>query len=450
MRRLPATARLLFALLPFVLPLAAEANIIHVPNDYPTIAFAVHFAAPGDTVLIACNTYYENLIYVDKPLIIVSESGDPACVTIDGSGTGRILVVQDTYDVAITGITFTHGLADVGAAVAVDSSDAMISDCVFTENVATLEGAGIRWREGTPTITDCTFTHNTAAYSGGGMVLNYNEGAVTGCYFMGNDAQWGGGACTDTDCDPTFTGCIWDLNSAELGGGLYVWDAPDGTIDACSFTYNSADVGGAALFEQTDIVFITDTYFGENTATYAGGALCFEASAARPSFCSFARNEATWGGAIAIEASSGTQLISNCTMVMNGAPTSRTTGGGIAVRDGSTVELIQSIIAFSESGEAVAVEPGSEVTLTTCDLHGNPGGDWVGDIASQLPLSFNMDVDPRLCGVHEDDWTLCSNSDCLPDNNDANLLVGRYGQGCGECTTPVSAVSWGVLKAMYR
>ena len=48
------------------------------------------------------------------------------------------------------------------------------------------------------------------------------------------------------------------------------------------------------------------------------------------------------------------------------------------------------------------------------------------------------------------DFTLCANSPCLPEYNGCNVLIGAYGEGCAECSSPVEDRSWGAIKAMYR
>ncbi len=53
---------------------AVEAQIIHVPEDYPTIQQGINAAASGDTILVAEGTYYENINFLGKkPLIVTSE-----------------------------------------------------------------------------------------------------------------------------------------------------------------------------------------------------------------------------------------------------------------------------------------------------------------------------------------------------------------------------------------
>ena len=52
-------------------------------GDAPTIRAGVDSAAVGDTLEIACGTYYEHHIVVKSGLVLRSETGQPECVTID-------------------------------------------------------------------------------------------------------------------------------------------------------------------------------------------------------------------------------------------------------------------------------------------------------------------------------------------------------------------------------
>jgi len=502
-------AMLVIALSVCCLAPPTSAAIIHVPGDQSTIQIGVWSAMPGDTVLVACGTYNEALIFFQvDDVTLRSETGVPSCVTIDGDGQNHVFVVFGAADVVIEGFTVTGGYADFGGGARIDSSDVTVRNCVFTGNSATIEGGGIWWRKGTPDIRECSFTGNDAGNSAGGLCLNYTDGEVSSCTFAGNEARWGGGmsvyhtstptingctfaendavgndayggglycwngtdatvtscsftgntseycgggACSDTDCEDSFRWCSFTGNSAEFGGGFYAWGNAGGMIDGCGFTHNTASSGAGALFEEVTNGALTDTYFGENEATTAGGGVTFEDCNFGPSSCMFVGNESSgYGGAVAVQESDGTQTVFGCTMVGNGLSTGRTSGAGVAVGDNADVDITQSIIAFSQSGEAVALVPGSTVTLTTCDLYENPGGDWVGVIASQLALRHNMDGDPNFCDIGDLNFDLCADSPCLPANNGAGLLVGRFGEGCDACGSPVEQTSWGSIKALYR
>jgi hypothetical protein len=104
----------------------------------------------------------------------------------------------------------------------------------------------------------------------------------------------------------------------------------------------------------------------------------------------------------------------------------------------------RSAIAFS-NGRVLECAGAAVVEVTHCVIFAHAGGDSLcGDYHD------NLFVDPLWCNLLNMDFEVCENSPCLPDNNPWGVHVGPYGQGCGDCTTPVEHGSWGTIKAMFR
>jgi hypothetical protein len=61
----------------------------------------------------------------------------------------------------------------------------------------------------------------------------------------------------------------------------------------------------------------------------------------------------------------------------------------------------------------------------------------------------NGSADPRFCNMDEGDLTLCANSPCL-DGSICPALIGAWGEGCEDCSSPVTPATWGTVKALYR
>jgi hypothetical protein len=98
------------------------AQIIHVPADQPTIQAGIDHASDGDTVLVAENTYYENIKFMGKAITLASEyilDANPDHIDntiIDGSQASNpdsaavVMFVngEDTTSI-INGFTITGG-----------------------------------------------------------------------------------------------------------------------------------------------------------------------------------------------------------------------------------------------------------------------------------------------------------------------------------------------------
>lgn len=121
-------------------------------------------------------------------------------------------------------------------------------------------------------------------------------------------------------------------------------------------------------------------------------------------------------------------------------------GGCVTLASTSSPTIENSILSFSVNSNAIYRYSENEVPTTTrCLIYGNDDGDDLVGVFSDI-----LNEDPRFFGMLSGDLTLCSNSPCLPDNNAWTVLMGAYGEDCGECDTPVEAASWGRIKGLYR
>jgi hypothetical protein len=143
-----------------VMAVAMQAQIIHVPGDYPTIQQGINAATSGsgDTVLVAEGTYYEQINFLGKKRLVVAsqfiEDGDTSHISktiIDGSqvtNTDSASVVyfitgEDTTSI-ICGFTIQGGKGtncwwDVyesigGAGIYITHSNATIRNNIIRNN----------------------------------------------------------------------------------------------------------------------------------------------------------------------------------------------------------------------------------------------------------------------------------------------------------------------------
>jgi hypothetical protein len=203
----------------------ACARTWHVPDEVPTIQAGMDSAAAGDTVLVACGTYYEHDIsWRTSGITLRSETGEPDCVTVDAQRLGRGFYVNTGMSsfARMEGFTVTGGsaAASYGGGMYWDRSDpnSQIANCIFTGNDA-YYGGGVAVRTCSPLITDCRFTGN-AAVKGGGAYVIYGSPSFHFCTLAGNSATGdGGGMHLDPISNPSVAYCTFYGNSAGSGQG---------------------------------------------------------------------------------------------------------------------------------------------------------------------------------------------------------------------------------------
>ena len=222
---------------------------------------------------------------VNKAVTLRSVNG-PLSTVIDGGAAFRCVYL--TTGASLAGFTLTNGAArgGSGGGVYCESTNAVVSNCVITDNSAetsdgggayggllhncrltrnvAASGGGAAWS----VLTDCTLAHNTAG-NGGGVF----RGTLHNCLLSGNS---GGGASESTLSNCTLAGnsvlggaassilnnCALTGNSADVSGG----GASDSTLNNCTLTGNSADVSGGGASGST----LTNCIVYFNTARRSG------------------------------------------------------------------------------------------------------------------------------------------------------------------------------------
>ncbi len=378
------------------IPIDAHAETFTVPGDYSTIAEAFAAARSGDRVEVAPGLYPETHLILPSGVVFVGTGTSPEQVIIDGQGRGRILLAESLDQATIiANISFINGHAAgyasyerSGGAIFCSNSSLRISNCIFTGNISDGHGGAIRCNGSAPLITGCVFVDNHANSGGGAIDFSFDSSPLLrGCEFRGNTAEWGGALSCRGTSSPTIVTSIFEGNEAVgtkgYGGAVF------------------ADFGSGPVFRQS-------TYTG-NTARYGGALACF---------------------------SNAETNLENCTITGNSA---QVLGGGLFIYD-ATPRITGSIIAFQE-GTGISVAGGAAPVIACSDIFGNTGGDWVGDIASQLGVDNNITADPLFCGDSDAGAlpiALMDNSPASSSDLDCGYM-GAWPIGCDAVGTTVSA-----------
>jgi predicted outer membrane repeat protein len=232
-----------------------------IDNPVNSIARGIDIADSGMKVHVACGTYYENDIDMKAGVLLVGETGDPDCVTIDAMEQGRIFkcVDMDTTT-AIRGFTITgaHPTGQVphstGGGAFCDNASPIFTECVFLDNTATY-GGGVHCVNGAaPIFRGCTFAENSAEYDGGGLAYStYASAEIVNCTFFGNYAGDGGGALyVGFACDIAIENSIIAFGR---GGGTVRCYIHDSTVNltCCDLFGNDGGDWEGCISDQIDV-----------------------------------------------------------------------------------------------------------------------------------------------------------------------------------------------------
>ena len=236
-------------------------SLINVPADQPTIQAGINVAQHGDTILVDTGTYYENINFNGKNIIVTSnfvyssdfedientiingsnsETSDTASCVIFCSGENSTAVLQGF---TITQGTGTHWVDPQfpdytwhsGGGVFIFQSSPTIKNNYIIDNhvdddsgVSGASGGGICFYGGNPFIVNNIIKNNSALY-GAGVVIDY-----AGCIFKNNivaentgGQDYGGGGfwIIGNGSSPIIieNNTIVNNESVSAGGAMYLW-----------------------------------------------------------------------------------------------------------------------------------------------------------------------------------------------------------------------------------
>jgi predicted outer membrane repeat protein len=227
------------------LPVMGLSAIIHVPADYPTIQQGIDAAADGDTVVVAPDTYFENINFNGKAITVTTSAG-PEITVINGNQVGTVVTFNtgEGPDSIIEGFTVTNGMASFGGGFMVYMTDPTIRNNVIADNHGTTYGGGMYCRGANPTVTANFFVDNVADDLGGGMMNYVSSPMIVNNVFARNEAFSGGAICCRYNSGAIVTNNTIHENSATSdGGGIFCTQSS--SVLACNTILwdNSALVG---------------------------------------------------------------------------------------------------------------------------------------------------------------------------------------------------------------
>jgi hypothetical protein len=255
-------------------------------GDYTTIQAAIDDANYLDTVIVEPGTYYENITFGGKNIIVTSTKPYDGSVVgeteIDGGGLGTVVTFSggETESCLLTGFSITGGNADKGGGIYCSGSSPTITHCRIYNNLSTNNygGGGIHCFNGNLTVTYCIIEGNTGGFGGGLCGEETGTALVGNCIIAGNWARGftfggltqqgsGGGAACFHGYILVLTNCTISSNWAYRppapsgsagGGGVCVYDLESAAIIKNSILWGNyasppKEIRGVASVSYSDV-----------------------------------------------------------------------------------------------------------------------------------------------------------------------------------------------------
>jgi len=218
-------------------------------GDHTNIQAAIDDAADGDTVLVHPGTYYENMSFNGKDIIVASRyltTADTSYLSqtiIDGQSSQSVVVFNsnETSAARLTGFTLRNGWSGstpdlIGGGVCVRNSSPSLDHLYFLSNDAQDRGAGIGLDESSSIISDCVFSHNFGNSSSAVELTGSNSDVtIEDCIIQENQTNAGGRNIHVHSGTLTLTRCQIVDNE---GRGLNMEQGATATVTNCLFANN--------------------------------------------------------------------------------------------------------------------------------------------------------------------------------------------------------------------
>jgi hypothetical protein len=244
----------------------SRANIITVPTDYGTLQTAIDSSADGDTVVALPGTYYENINFRGKKIML----------------TSLFYLSNDTTFISSTIINGSQPLqADTGSCVLIISGE---------DSTTVLQGFTITGGSGTKWLDE----HGAGTYrEGGGILIQYSSPVIRYNVIINNSATnttgvsgAGGGGLRIGDCNPKILNNVISYNQGRYGPGIvlnYTGCVIKNNLIAYNFGGQSYNGGGAVWANSNPLsgnpkIIENNTIFSNHATTGTGGILSMGSS----------------------------------------------------------------------------------------------------------------------------------------------------------------------------
>lgn len=243
---------------------------VSIPEDYSTIQDAIDNSYGGDTIIVSPGTYYGNLHFLGRDIILKSTNPKKpevvAQTILDGQYFGSVVSFSGVESPAcvLEGFTITHGVSDFGGGINGKGTLATIKNNVITENEVFSGGGGIHNCDGE--IFNNTISLNKSNNSSGGGISNCDGNVRENVISKNSADRDGGGVFKGIGI---FSNNIVENNTSKSGGGAFFLSG--GLIENNLIRNNRAESRGGGTY-QCNALFRNNLWI-QNRSSSTGGAM---------------------------------------------------------------------------------------------------------------------------------------------------------------------------------
>ena len=266
---------------------STTAEVLQVPEEYPTIEAAIEAAQAGDEIRIGPGVWYENL-FVSKQLTItgsgqgvtIIDGSQPqlysfgSCFVVTGffSKSGdpfrlQSLSLRNGFGAEIYGVVRGGGIYCEYAAV--ELNEVTIEDCSAERQgkYDSMGWGGAICNYGGDCVINDSILRNNTSFSYGGAIFNGGSIELNDTLITNNIADLEGGGLYAFSLGSSVA-CLRSSicdNQSRYGGGFSLTETAVLLLESCRLTGNLAEDGAALYMDATDTV-ITDSAFEHNVS----------------------------------------------------------------------------------------------------------------------------------------------------------------------------------------
>ncbi|NOY50869.1 MAG: T9SS type A sorting domain-containing protein [Chlorobi bacterium] len=294
----------------------SQAQIINIPEDFPTIQQGIDRSSNGDTVLVAPGIYVENINLYGKKILLTSNyifsenENDIKNTIIDGNNNGSVVTFNNDEDTTtiLNGFKIINGNAEYGGGiycgktfvgpnpifnnliisnntaikngggVYILNSNARLLNSKITNNNVGGNGGGVCYYSNNNSgntyksyINNCTLSNNSAYSNGGGIYIRRTIISISSSIVKENESFQGGGIMIYLSDSSSIINCDIEYNTAtDFGGGLFVQDCDNFSISVSKVNNNISDGGGGCSFFSIENIIVNNVLFAGNSCPYYG------------------------------------------------------------------------------------------------------------------------------------------------------------------------------------